>query len=206
MFEKKAESVGCPKSILPQTNQVQTQLQQQFSHLSSATVETIVNYQSNKSASETMTSSESESKFDDDQTPKLDGSGESLPAKDDSTPQLDGDNSLDSSSSSSGSDTDNVGKSTSGDLWSSGSSDDETPKKVSWLHVTRGQRDKHKLWLLIHALFFIYFSQSLVDYESRDSDDDNADEDLKDDDAPATKKARLDLEWRRCAQIRFVNK
>lgn len=167
MFEKKAESVNSPKSALPQTNQVQTQLQQQFtSHLSTASVETIVNSPTNKSPSETMTSSES--KFDqDDQTPKIEGNVESTPAKEDCAP-LDGEaeNSLDSSSSSSGSDTDNVGKSTfkSGDLWSSGSSDDEAPKK------------------------------SLVDYESRDSDDENADEDLKDDDAPVTKKARLDLE------------
>lgn len=136
MFEKKAESVNSPKSALPQTNQVQTQLQQQFtSHLSTASVETIVNSPTNKSPSETMTSSES--KFDqDDQTPKIEGNVESTPAKEDSTP-LDGEaeNSLDSSSSSSGSDTDNVGKSTfkSGDLWSSGSSDDEAPKKVSLL-------------------------------------------------------------------------
>lgn len=136
MFEKKAESVNSPKSALPQTNQVQTQLQQQFtSHLSTTSVETIVNSPTNKSPSETMTSSES--KFDqDDQTPKIEGNVESTPAKEDSAP-LDGEaeNSLDSSSSSSGSDTDNVGKSTfkSGDLWSSGSSDEEAPKKVSLL-------------------------------------------------------------------------
>lgn len=43
-------------------------------------------------------------------------------------------------------------------------------------------------------IFFCFSSQSLVDYESGDSDEDNMDEDLEDEDAPAHKKARLDLE------------
>jgi hypothetical protein len=59
--------------------------------------------------------------------------------------------------------------------------------KEGELHVTSDRAQ-----MLIRVAFL--FSQSLVDYESRDSDDDNADEDLKDEDAPATKKARLDLE------------
>lgn len=111
MFEKKAETVNSPKSILPQSNQVQTQHQQQqftSQHLSVSAAQTIVNSINNnvnnsKSSSETMTSSE-EDKYDDDQTPKIEGNEESdeLPKGDNDNVLLDEEadnNSLDSSSS-----------------------------------------------------------------------------------------------------------